>query len=182
MASTRGVVASLKILGRAFAGTIDDARVEVYAAALEDLSDEQLATATARVVKTHTGEYIPPPAIIRRAAGADQPAVLDVASAVRRIEQLAIYNPAVGMIYPSVRVVREQLGDAVAYAYAAAGGRLFSDDTTGQAIARREFQKAFEQAARTPGAVFPVLGVSQPYARLSGGSAELMGALGDDAS
>jgi len=181
MASIKAVGVSLKVLGRAFAGTVDDARVSVYAAALEDLTDDQLAVATARVVKTHTGEFIPPPAVIRRAVGANQPTVVDVDSVVRAIGQLAKYNPASGMIYPSVAVVREALGEAVAYAYAAAGGtRMFVEDAIGEAIARREFQKALEQAATAPGAAFRVLGVSQPSTRLASAPAGLLGASADD--
>ncbi len=38
MASERAIGAALKLLGRAFAGVVDEARIEVYTAALEDLS------------------------------------------------------------------------------------------------------------------------------------------------
>lgn len=180
MASTKAVVASLKILARNFAGPVDEGRVDVYAAALEDVTDEQLAAATVRVIKTHTGEFIPPVAVIRREAGADQAPAVDVDSAVRRISQLATYNPATGMIYPCVHVVREEFGDAIAYAYATAGSTLlFDGDDIGRAIARREFHKALERAAKTPGARFEVLGVPQPSPRRLNAPAERLEGSGD---
>jgi hypothetical protein len=146
MASNRAVAASLKILGRAFAGTVDEARIQVYAAALEDLTDAELATATTLVVKSHTGEFIPPPAVIRKAI-APAPTVIDVDPVLRAIEKLAVYNPNAGMVYPPVAKVRDALGDAAAYAYAAAGGpRIFADSDTTRDIARREFRLALTDA------------------------------------
>ncbi|HTE46506.1 MAG TPA: hypothetical protein VK636_14740 [Gemmatimonadaceae bacterium] len=158
MATNRAVVASLAMLGRAFAGVVDEERVELYRAALEDLTDEQLATATALVVKSHTGEFIPPPAVVRKAI-APAATTIDAVGILRRIEKLAVYNPNVGMVYPRVDVVREQLGDATAYAYAAAGGpRVFSDNEVSRDIATREFQKALSDAANRPHADLPILG------------------------
>lgn len=175
MASPRAVATSLKMFSRAFAGTIDKARAEVYFAALDDVSDEQLGAATVRLIKTHKSEFIPTPAAIRRAAGiVDQAAVVDVDSVVRQIEKLAIYSPNVGMIYPPVPAVRAALGETVAYAYAAAGGpRMFRDgDDVGENIARREFQKVLEEATRAPGAKLTVLGGPTPVPRLTSGDDE----------
>jgi len=137
MASERAIAAALKMLGRAFAGVVDAERVELYRAALDDLTDEQMGAATVLVIRTHTGEFIPPPAVLRKAV-APAPIAVDSAAIIRRIEKLATYNPNAGMIYPPTDVVREQLGDATAYAYAAAGGpRLFSENETGRDIATR---------------------------------------------
>ncbi len=47
--------------------------------------------------------------------------------------------------------MRQQLGDAIAYAYAAAGGtRVFSDNEVSRDIAEREFQKAMTEAVNRP--------------------------------
>src|SRR5689334_22121732 len=64
MASRGAVTAALKLLSRAFSGDVDPARAETYAAALEDLSDDELARATTIVIKTYLGAFIPPPAVI----------------------------------------------------------------------------------------------------------------------
>lgn len=158
MASERAIVAAFKILSRAFAGVVDKERVNVYCAALEDLSDAELATATAHVVKTHTGEFIPPPAVLRKAV-APAALVVDAAAVIRQIEKLATYSPHAGMIYPVLATVHSQLGEAAAYAYAAAGGtRVFSENETSRDIAVREFQKALTDAANRPMADLPILG------------------------
>lgn len=158
MATSRAVAAALAVLGRAFAGVVDEERVDVYCAALEDLSDADLAIATAHVVKTHTGEFIPPPAVLRKAV-APAPIAVDSSAVLRRIENLAIYSPQAGMIYPRGDVVRDALGEAIAYAYAAAGGeRVFSDNETTREIATREFQKALAEAVSRPGAALLVVG------------------------
>lgn len=159
MASSKAVLAALKMLSRAFAGVVDAERVELYRVALDDLSDEQIATATAGVIRTHTGEYIPPPAVLRKAI-APAAVVVDSTALVREIEKLATYNPNSGMIAPSVALVRERLGEAVGYAYAAAGAQLvLSDDATTRAIALRDFQRAMREAAERPQAALPVLGL-----------------------
>lgn len=169
MASVKAVATSLKMLGRAFAGTVDDAKVEVYHAALARLSDAELATATAHVIKTYTREFIPPPAILLEAV-APAATVVDAPSILRKIEKLGSYNPSVGMIYPHADTVRDSLGEAAAYAYVAAGGpRVFADDETTRSIASREFQRAFTEAANRPEAALPVLGVESRPLLESGG-------------
>jgi hypothetical protein len=158
MASERAVAAALKMLGRAFAGVVDVERVELYRAALDDLSDAELARATLLVIRSHTGEFIPPPAVLRKAV-APAPVAIDSAGIIRRIEKLATYNPNAGMIYPCVETVRGELGDATAYAYAAAGGpRLFSENDVGRDIATREFTRAMTEATSRPTAALPVIG------------------------
>lgn len=162
MATNRAVAAALAILGRAFAGVVDEERVEVYCAALEDLSDAELAAATAHVVKTHTGEFIPPPAVLRKAV-APAPIAVDSVAVLRRIENLAVYSPQAGMIWPRGDVVLDALGEEVAYAYAAAGGpRVFSDNETSREIAIREFQKSLVEAVSRPGAKLLVVGQPSP--------------------
>jgi hypothetical protein len=171
VASVKAVAASLKLLARAFAGVVDDARVEVYNAALEDLTDAQLAAATTIVIKTHTGEFIPPPAVLLKAVAPVAVAV-DASAIVRRIEKLATYSAHAGMIYPGVDQVRAELGETVAYAYAAAGGpRIFSENDTTRSIAEREFSKAITEAANRPQSALPIIGGEPPRPRLVSGDA-----------
>jgi hypothetical protein len=147
------------MLSCAFAGDVDEERLNLYSAALEELSDEELARATTIVVKTHTGGFIPPPAVILKAVAATRPTV-DVDAMIRSIENLGKYSPHVGKIYPRVEAVRQALGDGMAYAYAAAGGKqLFSENDVSRQIATREFQKAAEYVVSLPaGSPLPVIG------------------------
>lgn len=166
MASAKAVNASLKMLSRVFAGVVDDAKVEVYAAALESLTDAQLAAATTIVIKSHTGEFIPPPAVLIKAVAPVAVAV-DASSIIRKIEKLGTYSPHVGMIYPSVDRVRDELGETIAYAYASAGrDRVFSEDQTSRDIATREFSKAIGEAAARPIAALPIIGSEPSKPRL----------------
>lgn len=168
MASKRAVATALKMLGRAFAGVVDEPRIEVYAAALEDLTDEELATAATLVIRNYTGEFIPPPAVIRKAI-APAPVAVDAPSIIRRIEKLMTYNPNMGMLPPPTETVRTQLGEQAAYAYAAAGGpRLFSDNETTREIAARDFQRAMAEAVGRPQAPLPVLGAGELAANDAG--------------
>jgi hypothetical protein len=158
MASKSAVFAALKLLGRAFAGTVDEPKADVYHAALEELSDEELARATTIVIKTHTSDFIPPPAVLIRAVAPARLAI-DSGAIVRQIEKLAVYTPGGGMVYPPTCVVARELGTGVAYAYAAAGGsRLFSENDTGRDIAVREFERALSEASHRPAAELPLLG------------------------
>jgi len=136
-------MASLTILSRAFAGVVDAARADLYTAALDDVSDEQLEAATVRLVRTHSGEFIPNPATIRNACGANHVPAQDVDAVLKGIERLGSYNPNTGWNAPRVSLVREEMGDAVAEAYGAAGGsRVFADNETTREIAARDFGKA----------------------------------------
>lgn len=169
MASKPAIVAMFKLLTRAFAGTVDEARVEVYCAALDDLTDDEIRTATTRVIKTHLGEFIPPPAVLRKAV-APAPLAIDSGAIVRQIEKLAVYTPGGGMVYPPTCVVARELGSAVAYAYAAAGGsRLFSENETGRSIALREFERAMLDASNRPDKELPLLGAGAVVAAIGDG-------------
>jgi hypothetical protein len=157
MATSKAVLSALKLLSRAFAGVVDAERVELYRVALADMTDEEIERATVLVIRNHTGEFIPPPAVLRKAV-APAPVAVDAPGIIRRIEKLATYNPNCGMLYPAVDTVREQLGEAASYAYAAAGGpRLFAEDDTTRSIATREFQRAMVEAASRPTAQLPVI-------------------------
>lgn len=171
MASVRAVATSLKMLGRAFAGVVDDAKIEVYHAALERLSDAELAAATAHVIRTYAREFIPPPAILLEAV-APAPVVVDAPSILRQIEKLGAYNPSSGIVYPRADIVRDKLGEAAAYAYVAAGGpRIFSENETTRSIAEREFAKAIAEAANRPQSALPIIGGEPSRPRLVSGEA-----------
>lgn len=177
MASEEAVYAALKTLGRAFAGKVDSERAEVYHAALEDVSDAQLAQATVKLVRTYQGEFMPPPAKIRAAIGMDQTPPSAVDATLEAIRALSVYNPTRGMIRPSVVRVREALGPAVAEAYAEAGGeRLFSENQVGREIALAAFGPAL--TAWQQRASVGALPAPKDAARVAGGNlfAGLIGA------
>ena len=148
MASTKAVYASLTMLSHNFAGAVTEEKVALWKAALLEVSDEALAAAVPQVIATHKGDFIPPVAVIRDAAGANTPPSVDVEEIQKQISDLGGYNPHMGWVYPRVSLVREKLGDAIADAYAACGAqKLFSDEEIGRSIATREFRKELEVQA-----------------------------------
>lgn len=152
MASRKAALAALTLLSRAFAGEVSGEKADVYAAAVEDLTDEQLMTATARVIKTRTDDFLPPPAVILEAAGANVEPVLDAERILREIEAAGTYTPS-GWSNLRERQVRERFGDVIADAYSEAGcgTRLFSSNETTRDIAFREFQLGLKVAIHTHG-------------------------------
>lgn len=150
MASKQAVATALKMFALTFAGDVSDERVDLYQAALADVDDAALKAATTRLVATHKGEWIPVPALIREAAGANVRPRVDAEAVRHAIYEIAGYNPN-GFSPPRVEAVRQRLGDAVADAYGAVGGgRLFADGTTGE-IALRDFAKELEACQRERG-------------------------------
>ena len=142
MATKRAVGTALTVLARAFAGPVTPEKIDLYAAALEDVTDAALEAATVRLVREYDGEFIPNPATIRRAAGANVVPVVDVEGIIERIDRLGSYNPVTGYNAPRVETVRRALGDAIAAAYGAAGGsRLVADNGTTRDIAGRDFAR-----------------------------------------
>lgn len=151
-------------------GDVSAERITVYTAALDDVTDEQLVAATARLLKSHQGGFIPTPAVIRSVAL--PPVTLDVPRLLQEIADLAGYCPN-GNHGPRVETVRRAKGDGVADAYAAVGGgtRIYADDATTRDIARREFGKEMEEirGARGADALLPPAPVAPP--RLTSGEA-----------
>jgi len=177
MASRKAVMASLVILGRAFAGKVDGDKAEVYAGALEDVTDAELAKVTVALVKTHEGEFIPSPATIRRAVLGDERPKLDVDRIIREIDRMGGHSPAGGWCNASVAHVRELAGNAIADAYAEVGGsRLFADDARTRDIAAAEFRRALASASgATLYAAFPPWAVANPP-RLAASDVKRIGA------
>jgi hypothetical protein len=169
MASSDAVMATLMMLAREYAGTVTQEKADIWLAALEDVPDAALPAAVAKVIKTHTGGFIPSVALVREAAGANGRPRIDVEDLRHRIYLIAGYNPH-GFVPPRVEDVRRRLGDGVADAYGAVGGgRLFADETTGD-IAMRDFAKecASIQSERGPGAFLPPAALEPK--KLAGGS------------
>jgi hypothetical protein len=147
MASRLAVLKSLKMLSLAFSGDVTEERVDLYAAALNNVPDDKLATATVRLIATHKGEWIPVPAMIRDAAGANAIPRIDVDATIRLIDRLGDYNPNTGWRSPSVETVRDAMGDGAADAYGAVGGGsrlLDATDPLTREIAARDLAKELE--------------------------------------
>lgn len=170
MASERAVRAALTMLGRVFAGSVGPERIETYCAALEDLSDGEVADATKALMTSHLGEFIPVPAVIRQMARGDETPRLDVDRIVREISAMGEYNPHCGWQPPSVRRVRAVAGHAIADAYADVGAsRLFLGGARTREIAAQEFRKSLALATGAHlYASFPPWAVANP-ARLAAG-------------
>lgn len=146
MATRTAVTTALRLLARIFVADITPERVQIYEAALEDVSDEALERATVRLIRTRTGQFFPVPADIRQAAGANGGGLVDGTAALHRIAALSVYNPR-GYRHPAPRTVAERIGQAEARAYGAIGPeRLFSEHEVTRDIALRDFQLALERA------------------------------------
>ena len=149
-------MATLTMLAREYAGTVTEEKADIWLAALEDVPDAALPAAVTQVIKTHTGGFIPPVALIREAAGANTKPRIDVEYILRRIGRLSGYNPTIGTTPPRVEEVRRELGDEVADAYGAVGGGarlLGGSDPTTREIAARDFGKELEGIVRERGGV-----------------------------
>jgi hypothetical protein len=169
MASRRAVVAALKMFSLTFAGDVSDERIDLYAAALEDVTDNALKAATTQLVKTHRGEWIPVPAVIREAAGANAKPRVDVAGILKQLHALVDYNPVSGHSAPRVETVRRRISDGVADAYGAIGGgdRLLMSDGTTRAIAERDFAKELVSIVAERGPACLALPAAAPLKQLT---------------
>lgn len=143
----------MKILARNFAGEVTAEKCGLYHAALADVSDEQLDAAVVRIIKTHRGEFVPPVAVVRDAAGANQAPAIEVSVLTQRIRELGLYYADIGRWYaPSAERVGAALGASVARAYGVAGaGLLFSDSDTTREIAERDFGRALAYEVQVHG-------------------------------
>jgi len=145
MASKQTIVKVLAVAGTVWPRDVTPELVGIYAGALGDLSDDALERALRGAVKTC--KFFPTPAELRELAGSDEPAI-DVDGLLQGIERLSTYNPVTGTRLPAVTVVRDALGDAVADAYALAGGSLlFSRNEFGRADAMRIFRRELVAAS-----------------------------------
>jgi hypothetical protein len=148
----------MKVLVGGYAGAVDEGTIGFWCAVLNPLTDEQVLAATTIVGRTWINPFLPPPAVLFQAVAPAQP-VVDSEAIVRQISKLGAHHPNAGWIYPSIAVVQEKLGEAIGYAYTAAGGpRLFAENETTRDIAKRDFQKALLEAESRPSAPLPIVG------------------------
>lgn len=162
MASEKAVLTALTILGRAFAGEVSPERVDLYHAALDDVTDAELALVTAALVKSHAGEFIPTPATIRAAVPRLQAPTLDVDRIIRELDRMGSYSPG-GWCPPSVEKVRRLAGTPIADAFADVGpSRLLAEDPKSRDIAAQEFRRALKATAPAGYAAFPPWAVANP--------------------
>lgn len=149
MASRQAVAGALALLAEAWPREVTPQMAEVYAMALEGVSDDALGRAVPAALRDLT--FFPVPAELRRLSGIREP-IIDVDAVLDRIQGLASYLPTTGTTYPRVELVRERLGEAIAAAYAIAGaGRLFTGNEVGRDIARREFAAELRSIVRVEG-------------------------------
>jgi hypothetical protein len=156
VASERAVARMMRIFSRNFAGEVTADRCKLYHAALQDVSDEQLDAATARIVKEHESEFIPPVAIIRKFAAANARPSIDVESTIVAIGRYGEMGHT-RWYPPRPETIAKHFPPAVVRAYAEVGGTvLFSDNATTREIAFRDFGRAYKETVRED----PRLGVS----------------------
>ncbi|MBA3852915.1 MAG: hypothetical protein C0503_00790 [Gemmatimonas sp.] len=157
MASKLAVAKAMAVLGATFPRDVTPELVAIYAAAVQDLSDQDLDRAVQRAVATC--RFFPVPAELREFAGANRPPVVEVDTILDQLRGMCGYLPTVGTIAPRVDDVRQKLGESVARAYAACGGgsRLLLGNDTTSAIALREFTQELHAEVRAvgPAALLP---------------------------
>jgi hypothetical protein len=153
MASDKGVSAVLALLHELYpTRDIGSATLDAWALAFAEWTDDELLAAARRAATTPGRTFFPTPGEIAEMRVVES--VVDSGKLLRTIEKMSAYSPQVGMIAPNVQQVRDVHGDAIADAYAAAGGgiRCFANDDTSRSIAAREFHKAMERfTAPVPG-------------------------------
>lgn len=170
MATAKAVAGALALLAEAHPSrAVTPQTVQVYAGALRDLTDAQLAQAVDRA--TRTLKFFPSPAELLECAGANRPATVDFTALYERIAALGQYHPASGMSWPSYATVCDQVGHEVGISYALVGGaRLFSGSQTTRDIARREFEQEYRSLLRERGDSALPLPVPPPVPQLASGT------------
>lgn len=146
MPSAPQLLATLKVFAETWNRELTDLLIDVYAKALNDLTNEQLIIATGRVMRECS--FFPAPAEIRKRAGLVTQVAPNTTAIVRAIEVLGTYVAASGWHAPDVESVRHAYGDTIASAYGYVGpSRLFGTGTT-RDIALRDFAESLSDALR----------------------------------
>jgi hypothetical protein len=179
MASNRAVATAIAALHEAYpTRAITGSTRDVFAIALANVTDEQLAHGTRTLLQESGRTWFPAPGEIIAASLPPDPAV-DVSDIVRRIDRLGHYVPTRGHIPPRVDTVRNTMGDAIADAYAdAVPDRVFSDDEKTRQIALHQFGKALVDARRRY-AIAGILAKADDVARIAAPAAEIVGRVND---
>lgn len=184
MASPDAVKMVLKILDSAWPRPLDlearDERNVVYYEALDDLSDEEVLAAAKLALKNE--RFFPSPGVLREfvrpKVSVDAAITSEAAAAYERVLSCNYYTPESGAVW-SYRQIRDEIGEAAAEAWAAAGGNSsFSwADETGASIRFKRFMDAYreyeeskhaQRAALHEGAVRREISHSEAKALLGG--------------
>jgi hypothetical protein len=170
VASKSAVAATLALLHELFpTREVTSTTGEAWGMMFEDWTDEDLMACTRSAAKQPGRKFFPTPPEIMDCRPA---AVIDSGKILRQISALGVYNPH-GWVYPSIERVRQTMGDAVAEAYAAAGGeRCFAaDGSVAQDMARRTFAAELK-ATQSRSEVTPLLVANAAQRTLASGNGE----------
>ena len=147
MASNRAVAESLALLAADRGGEISPLKVESWALALSEISDDELRSAVAQFLVLDTGDFVPSVAKIYALCRPPKP--IDTEAMLYRISELGSHNPNIGWMYPSIDTIRRTLGDGIADAYAAAGAsRCFAPESNGSTVTRDIARQAFAKGVK----------------------------------
>jgi hypothetical protein len=146
MATDVGISAVLAFLHELFpTREIGEATLDAWALMFDDWTDDELRACAVQAAKAPGRTFFPTPGEIRAYRVVP---TIDAGAVLRRISKMGTHNPN-GWLYPRLDVVRAELGDAVASAYAAAGGeRCFAEGGVSQDIACRTFATELADAVR----------------------------------
>jgi hypothetical protein len=138
MASDKAIATALGMLAEAFpTREITKRTATVWKAILSDITDEQLQRAVVKLCRDPERKFFPSSGEVFAAIAAEsQP--IDVTTVMHRIEKLGYYDPRRGWVYPTIDMIREKLGDAIANAYSVSGGdKVYAPEANdGTAVAR----------------------------------------------
>jgi hypothetical protein len=150
VASINAVVAMLAVFAEYYpTRPVGKRTAQFYHEGLLDLSDEQIAAAV-EIIRQQPGRTFFPTINEVRDTTRRKLAPVDIGKATRVIFALGHYSPHAGQQPPSVDVVRNNLGEAMAAAYAGVGAaRLFSTNDTTREIAEREFGELLSEIPET---------------------------------
>lgn len=154
MASERAVATGLAMMHECFpTREITPATAKAFGLLFEDTPDTDFLKACKVLCRENGRTFFPSPGEIF-AVLAPAPASYDIDSLCATIHDLGSYDPIRGWCYPSIQTLREKLGDAVADAYALAGGsaQVFANAdsdgrSVGRDIARRTLAKELAKPA-----------------------------------
>ena len=163
MASNPAIARALAALAANCGAEVGEQRLPVWAVGLHDVSDEQLRTATAHLLRTDTTGFLPPLARILNAVAGSALALPDCDALLKQVSGLGHQIPGYGWVYPTPETVRLRLGNAVADAYIEAGAsQCFADSDMSREIATRRFQKVLHDLVRQSGSAALLLGADTP--------------------
>ena len=163
MASNPAIARALAALAANCGAEVGEQRLPVWAVGLHDVSDEQLRTATAHLLRTDTTGFLPPLARILNAVAGSALALPDCDALLKQVSGLGHQIPGYGWIYPTPETVRLRLGNAVGDAYIEAGAsQCFADSAISREIATRTFRQVLHASAQQRGSAALLLATDTP--------------------